>query len=112
MYKCTMDKGVMTFRGDDVTYVPGGQTLSDMDEVVREYNLVQEILRDHGWAFPVIERLNQRTNALLRNLMELYNGRNIQHSENDETASAKGGERTTSTSGGRQANEAKKGKGT
>ncbi|MBN2591629.1 MAG: hypothetical protein JXA96_17315 [Sedimentisphaerales bacterium] len=90
MYKCTMDKGLMTFRSDNVSYTPSGKSLTSMGEVADEYNLVQEIIRDHAWAFPVVERLNERSSALLRNLMELYNGRNIQHTENDASSGSSG----------------------
>lgn len=95
MYKCTIDKGVMTFTKGKNTYSPDGKKYTAIREIVKEYNLVQEILHDHGWTFPVVEKLQERSNSLKENLMDLFkdakkDGRYILNSQKHETPSTKG----------------------
>lgn len=70
MYKCTEEKGKMTFTKGKKSYTPGG-IHTDLKDLIKEYDLVKEISLDHGWSFPVVECLNRRKQALLENLMKI-----------------------------------------
>lgn len=74
MIKCMIDKGVMSFTGDK-NYVVGKEGRHEKRKgVIEEYKLVMEILKSKDWAFPVVEALMTRKNALLQNLMDLSLG--------------------------------------
>lgn len=113
MYKCELVKGQMIFTSPERKYIVTGKFLDSMDEVVKEHDLIQEISKDHAWAFPVIEALNRRKTMLLENLMNLYkrfgNGRNILDTKNRKDTSVTG--RIPSTGSKGRSGEEKKAQG-
>lgn len=91
MIKCTMEQGKMVFTGVGMQrYVIDELNHTEKKTIIKEFKLLDKIMKDHGWSLPVIEALQTRKNLLLKLNMDMdtgvQNGRIIQQSQRDENA--------------------------